>query len=466
VSVPTHIERYLEGYKVPYSLTNVAEFNQSLTDDIVELKPYNAARATVLINASNKKVIAITRNDTLVDIQQINDIFTCEHQAVTGEALQKFMEKYGVSSIPALPALNNIITVVDESLLEVETVYLQTGVDNQYVQMEQKNFRLLLGDTKIGAISTPLCKLEVPTSPDSDSSDIKYSVSLFTERRIKDRLEETLEFPPLPMTAERIVKLRVDPHADISDLSDVVELDASLSAQVVSWAASPYYSAPGTIKSIHDAIVRVLGFDMVLNLSLGLALGKTLTMPQSGPHGCLPYWQQSVYVATATEALVTCIPREKRPSFGTAYLAGLLNNFGYLVISEVFTGQFNSICRHIEANPQASTQAVERHIIGVDRNQMASWLMGYWHMPETICTALRHQSDPDYQGEDWEYSLLLYLSNKLLQEKGMWMGSSIGPIDQSLFDRLHIDRETANEAIDNLLESSEELQLIAKQMGD
>lgn len=54
----------------------------------------------------------------------------------------------------------------------------------------------------------------------------------------------------------------------------MVETDPALAAQVVSWAASPYYASPGKIRSVEDAIVRVLGFDLVINLALGLALGK------------------------------------------------------------------------------------------------------------------------------------------------------------------------------------------------
>ncbi len=110
--------------------------------------------------------------------------------------------------------------------------------------------------------------------------------------------------PPLPDSAQRIIKLRVDPYADMRALTSIVELDAPLAAQVVSWAASPYYAAPGKIKSVHDAIVRVLGFDLVLNLALGLALGKSLALPKDAPKGLSPYWQQSVYAATAVEALV------------------------------------------------------------------------------------------------------------------------------------------------------------------
>ncbi len=465
MSVPSNIERLLEGYKVPYALTEMSGLGRSSNNAVVELKPANTARAIILKNSRGEKIIAITRNHCLLDINKINELLSDTHSALDSEAMQAFMRLCGVDAIPALPALNNLPTIVDEGLLNYDTVYLESGIGSQYIQLEQKNFRQLLGNAKVAPIVAPLTKLEAPSNPSSDRSAIEHSVSIFTERRIKQRLEETLEFPPLPATAEKIIRLRVNPHADISDLTDIVELDASLSAQVVSWAASPYYSAPGSIKSIHDAIVRVLGFDMVLNLALGLSLGNTLKMPKKGPHGCMPYWQQSVYVAAATEALVTCIPREHRPSFGTAYLTGLLNNFGYLVIAEVFTNQFEAICQHIDANPQASAQTVERHIIGVDRNQLASWLMGYWHMPDTVCNALRHQNNPNYEGDDWKYSLLLYLAKALLQERGLIMGSGIEPIPDTIFNRLVINREAANESIDNLLTSSEELKTIAKQMG-
>jgi HD-like signal output (HDOD) protein len=375
------------------------------------------------------------------------------------------MKASQLSAIPALPGLNNLPTIVDKGLLAYDTIYLDVGVSRQYIQLEQRNFRELIGNATVSEITASLASLETPTEASSDRTCIEQSLTLFTELRIKQRLEETLEFPPLPATAQKIITLRTNPNADINDLTKIVELDASLSAQVVSWAASPYYSAPGSIKSIHDAIVRVLGFDMVLNLALGLSLGNALKMPRKGPHGCMPYFEQSVYVATATEALVTCIPRDIRPNFGTAYLVGLLNNFGYLVIAEVFNSQFISICEHIDANPQSSYQAVERHIIGVDRNQLASWLMGFWNMPSNVCNALRHQNNPDYEGDDWEYALLLYLANKLLQERGLLMGVSSDPIPDALFERLKIDRNAAAEAITNIINASEELKIIAKQMG-
>jgi HD-like signal output (HDOD) protein len=204
---------------------------------------------------------------------------------------------------------------------------------------------------------------------------------------------------------------------------------------------------------------------MVLSLALGLALGSTLKLPNRRPEGCLSYWQQSVYVSTCTEAIISCMPRERRPSYGCAYLSGLLHNFGYLIISEIFSGQFNDICTEIDANTHATPQSVEKHIIGVTRDQLAAWLMELWHMPEEVCTAIRHQSDAEYSGEHAEYSQLIFLTRKLLNEKGVHTGVSSDPIPDALFDNFSLNRDDASEAIDIMLESTEMLEAMTQQMN-
>ena len=43
------------------------------------------------------------------------------------------------------------------------------------------------------------------------------------------------------------------------------------------------------IRSVQDAIVRVLGFELVMNLAMGLSLG-TLNLPKDAAEGYTPYW--------------------------------------------------------------------------------------------------------------------------------------------------------------------------------
>mgnify|MGYP002129801392 CR=1 FL=1 len=280
--------------------------------------------------------------------------------------------------------------------------------------------------------------------------------------RIQQRLEETIEIPPLPETAQKIIKLRVDPDATVDDITGVVETDPALAAQVVSWAASPYYASPGKIRSVEDAIVRVLGFDLVINLALGLALGKTLSLPKDQPQQATPYWQQAIYTAAIIEGLTRAMPRAQRPEAGLTYLAGLLHNFGYLVLAHIFPPHFSLICRHQEVNPHLGHSHIEQHLLGITREQIGSWLMRFWDMPEELAVALRFQEDPDYDGPLAVYANLLCLTLRLLRQRQIGSGPS-QEIPDSLLARLQISRDKAEEALDKVLEAEAALRELAAQ---
>jgi HD-like signal output (HDOD) protein len=273
-----------------------------------------------------------------------------------------------------------------------------------------------------------------------------------------------LEIPPLPETAQRIIKLRVDPYADMRALTTIVETDPALAAQVVSWAASPYYAAPGKIKSVHDAIVRVLGFDLVLNLALGLALGKSLSLPKDAPKGFTSYWHQAVYGATAVESLVGCIRADYRPTIGVAYLTGLLHNFGHLIMAEVFPPHFSTYCRYQEANRGLDYTVIERFLLGITRDQLAGWLMRLWSMPDEVCYGLRFQNEAAYTGPGHVYANLVFVAMRLLRKHGIG-NAPLEEIPDELFQRLHLDQEKALQAIQQVVDASEEINNIAANLA-
>lgn len=298
---------------------------------------------------------------------------------------------------------------------------------------------------------------------EQDPDCINDSIRHFTSLRIKQRLDETLEIPPLSSTAERILQLRTNPNATVSELASIVEADPSLAAQVVSWASSPYYAAPGKIRSVQDAIVRVLGFDLVSNLAVGLILGRSVGLPHEAPSGFTPYWVQAYYCSAAVEALARLIPASKRPRAGMVYLAGLLHNFGYLVLAHTFPPHFSNICRYMEANPCISHVAIENHLIGISREQVSAWLMQLWNMPEEIPVALRYQQDPHYDGPHAVYANLIYAAMRLLRKHGIG-DAPPEPVEVSVYERLGLDPSRCEEAIQNLVDSND-ISVIAEQMA-
>ena len=91
--------------------------------------------------------------------------------------------------------------------------------------------------------------------------------------------------------------------------------------------------------------------------------------------------------------------------------------------------------------------------------------MRVWHMPEEVETAIRYQSQPQFSGENHEYAKLLYIANNKLRERHIGLGP-VTEIPASLYEELHLDPESADKSIDDIMDSAEELNVIAQQMGD
>lgn len=261
----------------------------------------------------------------------------------------------------------------------------------------------------------------------SDQARIHDAVTSFTTLRIQQRLDETLEIPPLPDAARRIVALQANPNFDLSELVAIVETDAAIAAKIISWANSAFYAADPSARSLDDAIMRILGFDLVMNLALGLVLSGTLKLPDNEVRGAAPLWLKSVFTAAAMEAIAKRLPTDSSLTPGSCYLAGLLSNFGTLVLGHVFPPQYRTICRLQEANPQLPTNLIDEHVMNLPREVLAATLFEQWQLPAELVTAVRHQHTPDYAGPHATWVNLLQVASQMLDddlEGGDWQISN------------------------------------------
>lgn len=446
ISLPDLIEKQLQQQGIRYRLRQAGQ------DEVTPRR----VQACLLAD-SDGSVLALFPRDHLLDLKRVGELLGRELEPLRDQRLQKLLSQHQLNQLPGLPMLFNSPAIFEQSLGDEPVVWMDSGLQGWCLELDQADARVLMAKASSGHFSVPLSSLaSLPDDPEQDRQDLSDAVRNFTALRMRQRLEETIEIPPLPQSAQKIMKLRVNPDASIEELADLVETDPSLAAQVVSWASSPFYAAPGKIRSVEDAIGRVLGFDLVINLAVGLALGKTFTLPKDSAERTTPYWEQAIYTAAVIEGLARAMPVAKRPEMGLNYLAGLLHNFGYLVLAYIFPPHFKMICRHVEANPHVPPHLVDQHLLGVTRDQIGSWLMRYWDMPAEISTAIRYQHDPDYQGNLHLYANLAYLSLALLSERGIGSGSEM-PIPPALLERLGLTAEGAAKAADKVLEARDAL---------
>lgn len=396
--------------------------------------------------------------DRIVNIDTLNRVMGRELKVIKQSDLQSLLDQYELRAIPAIPDITGIPPIVDSSLAEntSEHAFLDVGEPSQLLKIKRSLLNDMLVKGQQNSFTRLISDIERHHEASKDREDIAQAIEKFTSLRIKQRMEDTLELPPLPQSAQDIIRLRADPDASSEELSTIVEKDPSLAAQVVSWASSSFYSAPGNIKSVHDAIIRVLGFDLVMNLSMGLSLGKTLNLPENEPEGFTPYWQKALWMALGTTALISKIEPAYRPSYGMAYLSGLLHNFGYLVLAHVFPPHHALICRYREANPHVDSSLIEAHCLELTSEQVGAILMNVWSLPDQVVAAIRHQKNPSYEGEFCQYPKILHLTQYMLGKLGV-IPQTINTPPKETFEFFGISEETATAALAPLVEHPDEV---------
>lgn len=418
----------------------------------------------VLLSDADGHVQVIYPIGCLLDIDRLNKALGRSLKAVPVAEQARLRARLKLNSIPPVPALTGFETVLDNGVALCDPVCLDSGQPDMLLRFSLAHYNELTLQARRLDCAIPIAEIAVNFSmPELDMKQIGHALKRFTQLRIQQRLEDTLELPPLPETAQRIIHLRVNPNAEVGDLADVVESDPSLAAQVVSWANSSFYAAPGQVRSIYDAIMRVLGFELVMNLAMGLSLGRTLKQPRELPEGFLDYWQQAIWVAQAAGVVTGLMPRNRRPAYGLAYLSGLLHNFGYLVLAHVFPPHLALICRYAEANRHIDTAYVEHHLLGITREQIAGKLMERWAMPEEVVTAIRHQKNADYRGLHADYALVLILARQLLVARGLPVGAR-EPVSGDLIRELGLDAAELDRAMDDLVRNHKDIQGMADMM--
>ena len=411
---------------------------------------FDQPRARALIVGDDaKKLHLIAPDAALVDLNVLNQW--------SGRQLRT--ESF--EPIAAIPGYYEHPLVIDRRVAEWDRLALATERPDEYVTRTRDEFDRDAGSAAVVDFCIDIGADPTPTTTANDHAQVLASVCAFTELRIRQRLDQTLTIPPLPEATRRILELKADPDFDVRDLTRVVEADPSLSARIIGWANSAYYGLREPVRSIADAIVRVMGPQATLNMALAIAMQQDLKVPNAHVRGLSPYWLQAMYAAATMEALATLIDAPKRPLPGYCYLAGLLANFGTLVIGHVFPPFYAAICREQEANRHLPHTYVDQHVLGVPRELFAAALLESWSVPKPVSQAVRFQYVEDHTGPHGSYVDLLRLTHCLLANRDL-SDSPRGPIDPRLLARLSLDASAIDKVLAVMTESAEQLDGMAR----
>lgn len=414
--LPTTLKRFLDDQNAA-----VQELPHKVTDTLAQtalacgIEGSQLARAIVLVDAQGP-LMAVLPSNHLLDFDALCSQLNRNLEPVPADQLHGIFDDCELRCCPPLGAAYGLDVIVDSALLQHDILHIEPGSHSLLLRMSCDEFMRLQGNPECSNFSHPITALQ---RDDSSTANLGKAIEQFTPARIKRQVEEFRDLPALPNTALEILDIASNPRANAEDLGRVIEKDAPLAARIMRYANSPLYGYPGKIKDLKGAIARVLGFDFVLNLALGITVGKSLRVPADGPLGLDAFWRHSVYCAALVERLSNLMPAERRPRRGTAYLAGLLHNMGMLLLGHAFQAEFFLLNHYIAANPDVPLETVEKYVLGVGHDQIGAWLLSAWGLPEELVTAARQHHNEHFWGDHAVYAQLVLVANRLLARHGL-----------------------------------------------
>lgn len=408
-------------------------------------------------------IMADERGEVQVIVPQQALLDVTALRSATGRALRT--RPYRVDEpASAVPGAHGLPVVLDEALIQAGKLALTTSEPGSFVEARGTDLLDPQLAVTTGAFTCAIGAEPTAEDRDGDLAQIGVSLSRFTSQRLQERLDQTLHIPPLPEAARRIIALQSNPNFALADLVRIIETDPSIAARLMGWANSAFYSPNPPATTIDDAVMRVLGFDTVMSMALGMALGQTLRLPDTHVRGLPTFWLEAVFTAAAMEALARQMPAPQRPVSGLCYLTGLLANFGTLVVGHVFPHQYATICALQEANRHLPHTHIDHHVLQLPREVITASLLECWSLPEAVTNAIRFQYVSDYQGSNHTYARLLCLTRKLLGNLGLTDQPPELP-EADEVEALNLSQESLGTVMRLLNESSSQLDELAGSIG-
>lgn len=452
--LPGEIEQLFNKYRIDYELVRI---NPTLpfSKAVVELgiDPDQVAVSNMLTDKKEQLLVIYPLNKTL-DLQSLNEKLRRKFILVPASELQLEWPTYCGKCLP-LAKVYRLQAEVYEDFANGRAVYFQTG------------------KTELCRVSsTDFCKMQGSAMYDNfflretdGSLEIEDNGNVASRRdMIRERLQSINSLPAMPSMAQRLLRLNMRKTTSARELAAVVEQDPSLCSQLIRLARSPLYYYKGEINSVKDVISRVLGYDLVMDMALGVSVGKAFRNARKGRLGLHEYWRHSIYCAVLCERLARAVNMTEKPEPAMAYLCGLLHNFGFLLLGHLYPGDFRALNRAVTSYPDSSVIDLEHTMIGVTHMEMGAWLMQAWDLPEEIVVVVREHHNEYYRDSHSEYVKLVMIANRMLAELELG-DENDHSIPSSLLSSLNIDEAMIDSIYQEILGSSQGLDYIAQQLA-
>lgn len=294
-----------------------------------------------------------------------------------------------LGQLECMTILNEDINVyIDQTLLAMDSIVVPTGKLGHFISIAMDDLKSFLGDKLF------------PTQYNNTrvSHEGAWNIGVYNEKRIDQLIVQDSKIPPFPETARRIIELFQRRDAfDMDELVSVIEQDAPISAQTISWAnAASSGSAGKPIYSVRGAVNR-LGVNKTMQYAMQSSVSNSFRVAPDLAN----MLEDACFNSLMSAYGAAQVHREQGgESPQSAYLVGLMHNLGELLLMHVLPEQSQRFVQLHQMNPHLSRESLSSEVFMISFASATHLLMKAWGMPDNMvesCMALATYND---QGTD------------------------------------------------------------------
>jgi len=214
----------------------------------------------------------------------------------------------------------------------------------------------------------------------------------------KDKIEGFVkrigQLPTLPTITTTLKTVINKPSSSAEDVAHLIEKDQSLSAKVLKTVNSAAYSPNSEITSIKHA-VSMIGFNEINKMVLAISVFESLKGGGANGFNREGFWIHSLGCAIFSNNIAVEL---NYPKADDAFTAGLMHDIGIVVLDRFFQPEMAQVQETLEREPMLFCEA-ENKVMGFDHTLLGEWLLTNWHIPSSVCAAVRHHHQPFSQRE-------------------------------------------------------------------
>ncbi len=219
-------------------------------------------------------------------------------------------------------------------------------------------------------------------------------------RHAKQQVLAIQYLPPLSATAVRLLALFGNEDLSLKDLAETISQDPGLTAKVLGLANSAYFGQSQPVLSVEDAIIRVLGLNMVKSLAFSIAVSGVFDISRCAGFDLRAYWRDSLNLAVLSRQVGMAIGIDSRPNLDAVYLAGLLSNIGILVLVHSFPEAYAEVLLKLSRQSSKTPEILQTECIGLDQHSAGELLAERWHLPRIIIDVIKQAGQSPTESYD------------------------------------------------------------------